>query len=81
MPEIVIKYKNPKTLQALKDFAKYFDFVISSNKNGKEEALSIRGVTILPGDSSIDTSELLDIFSNKNIDAKALRTEAWQRRK
>jgi len=81
MPEIVIKYKNPKTLQALKDFAKYFDFVISSKKNMKEEEFSIRGVTILPGDSSIDTSELVDIFSNKNIDAKTLRSEAWQRRK
>ncbi len=81
MPEIIIKYKNPKTLQALKDFAKYFDYVISSIKPGKEEESFIKGVTVIPGDSSIDTSDLENIFSNKNINAKTLRSEAWQRRK
>ena len=33
------------------------------------------------GDSSIDISELSDIFTGKNIDAKKLRKEAWQRNK
>lgn len=28
MPELLIKYKNPKVKQALKDFSKYLDFSI-----------------------------------------------------
>lgn len=81
MPEIIIKYKNAKTLQILRDFAKYFDFVISSKKTKKAEEFSIRGVTVVSGDSSIDISGLEEIFTNKNIDAKVLRSEAWQRKK
>ena len=81
MPEIVIRYKNPKTLQALKDLAKYFDFVISYMQPAKKAESSISGVTVVPGDSSIDTSELENIFTNRNFDAKTLRSEAWQRKK
>ena len=31
MPQLTIKYKTLNTLNALKDFAKYFDFEISEN--------------------------------------------------
>lgn len=83
MPEIIIKYKSNKTLAALQDLAKYFDFVISSSgidkKNRKQ--ITLNGVPLLPADSSIDTSDLGDIFTNKNIDPKQLRDEAWQRKK
>jgi hypothetical protein len=82
MPELIIKYKNKKTLEALKDFAKYFEFsvvtpqVISKGKTSKSKA-----VKIIPADSTIDTSELETIFSNKNLDAKQLREDAWLRNK
>ena len=90
MPEITIKYTSPKTLEALKALSKYFDFAISRPKsnisgNKKNEPsgniFTINGVTIVRGDSSIDISEMSDVFTGKNIDAKQLRNSAWQRNK
>ncbi len=83
MPEIIVKYKNKRTLEALRDFAKYFDYVISSSntKAKKNKPMNLNGITIIPADSSIDTSDLSDIFTNKNIDPEKLRNEAWQRKK
>ncbi len=83
MPEIIVKYKNKRTLEALRDFAKYFDYEISERDSleKKEKKVGLKGVTIIPGDSSIDTSELTEIFTGKNINAMELRNEAWQRRK
>jgi hypothetical protein len=73
MPELIIKYKSKKTLDALLDFAKYFDFSIILPSKSKEKITKINGVSIIPADNSIDTSELESIFSAKNIDAKELR--------
>lgn len=81
MPELIIKYKSKKTLEALMDFAKYFDFSITLRSQTKDKTSKINGVSIIPADSSIDTSDLESIFSAKKIDAKKLRKEAWQRTK
>ena len=82
MPELIIKYKNKKTLEVLKDFSKYFDFsVVIPQIITKEKASGSNGVKIIPADKTIDTSELETIFSNKNLDAKQLRNEAWLRNK
>jgi hypothetical protein len=80
MPELVIKYKDKRTLEALMDFSKYFDFsVVNPPKVPKTNVSSINGVTIIPADSSVDTSELETIFSGKHLDAKKIRNDAWQR--
>jgi len=80
MPELIIKYKSKRTLKALMDFSKYFDFsVVVPSKSSKENSLTINGVTVIPADNSIDISELETIFSNRNINAKQLRQDAWQR--
>jgi len=82
MPELVIKYKDKRTLNALIDFAKYFNFSISIPKTNKpKDSFLINGVSILQGDSSIDTSELESIFSSRNIDSKILREQSWLRKK
>jgi hypothetical protein len=81
MPELIIKYKSKKTLDALLDFAKYFNFSVILPSKSKEQITKINGVSVIPADSSIDTSELESIFSAKNIDAKVLRQKAWQRTK
>ena len=82
MPEIIVKYKNKRTLEALQDFAKYFDYEISLHESGKnEKQTTLNGVTIISGDSSVDTSELTRIFTGKNINALELRKAAWQRTK
>ena len=82
MPEIIVKYKNKKTLEALNDFAKYFDFEILLERSKKKNNQKIlNGITVIPGDSSIDTNDLSNIFSGKNIDPLALRKKAWRRKK
>lgn len=78
MPEVVIKYKTPKTLRALKDFAKYFDFTISPAL--KDETLKLNGVTIISGQKSSKLFKVNQIFSGKNINAKDLRKKAWERK-
>lgn len=83
MPEIIVKYKNKKTLQALRDFAKYFDYVISlpDSEEKKNRQISLNGVTIITADSSVDISDIGNIFTGKNINPEQLRNEAWQRKK
>ncbi len=76
MPEVVIKYKKPEALKVLKVLAKYLDFEISTNKS---KSVLINGVAIIPGDKTLFISELQDVFTGTNIDAKKLRKEAWKR--
>ena len=83
MKEVTIRYDNPKTLQLLKAIAKYFDFSISSVRRSeirKSKKLKyINGVPYIPGNTAIDISELFELYTGKNIDARELRTNAWQR--
>lgn len=81
MPEIIVKYKSSRTLAALRDFAKYFDYEISTPEKNKKDQITLNGVTIIPADSSVDASKLSNIFTGKNINSKQLRDEAWQRKK
>ena len=83
MPEIIVKYKSQRTLEALMDFAKYFDFKIVAKKptEKKINQNTLNGITIIPADSSVNTSELTDIFTGKGIRAAKLRNDGWQRRK
>ena len=80
MPELVIKYKNKKTLEALLAFSRFFDFsVIQPKKAKSENAFQVNGVTLLAADKSVDIKELDAIFSGKNIDSRKLRENAWRR--
>lgn len=82
MPEIILKYKNKKTLEVLKDLAKYFDYVISTpGSKEKKKQKSWNGITIIPADNSVNASDLADVFTGKNINPEKLRNEAWQRTK
>jgi len=77
MPEVTIKYKTEKSLQALKDISKYFDFEVktSPSKKAKENVIvKGKGVT----DETI--RELRKVFSNSKMDPKALR-KSWRRSK
>jgi hypothetical protein len=80
MPQITITYEKPKTLQALTDFAKYFDFTIEKLIENKSSTVSKKKLNIVPGNKNIDISELSKLFTEKNIAAKQLRTELWQRK-
>ena len=75
MPEVVIKYKKPETLKILKGLAKYFDFKVSETKNAE----SLRDI-LIKGDKNLSITELEEIFTGSNIDAKKLRQEAWKRK-
>lgn len=75
MPEVIITYKKPETLKILKGLAKYFDFKI-----GKNEPAKLKELTIIPGDVNVKPEDLSDIFSDRSLDAKQLRQQAWQRK-
>ena len=82
MPELIIKYKNKRALDALIDFSRYFDFsIIMPSKKTKREVIEINGVTVLTADSTINTSELESVFSSGDVDAKKIRETTWQRSK
>lgn len=83
MPRVVIQYKHKKTLQALQDIAKYFDYRVSPSQSEDqlEERTQINGVTIVPANSSVDISDMSRFFTGKNINPELLRTEQWQRKK
>lgn len=85
MPEITIKYTNSKTLKVLKALSEYLDFSLAKpEKKGNQELseglIYINGVPVIPGDKSIDISDMGEIMSRNNMDAKKLR-QSWQRNK
>jgi hypothetical protein len=65
-------------LKLLKSLAKYLDFKVDSANKTKRPNLDD---ILIPGDQSIDISELEDAFKGSNIDAKKLREDAWKRAK
>ncbi|MEX8548500.1 MAG: hypothetical protein V5804_12935 [Mucilaginibacter sp.] len=108
MPEVIIKYEDPKTLKVLEDLSKTMNFeietfneenterqkaidaiAVQADKNAdisqsvspnqkSEKEYSINGVTMIAGDPSVDITELIEVFTGLNLDAKKLR-EAWKR--
>lgn len=78
MPELVIKYKSKKTLEALKSISKYFDFSIIENEASPSKTMSVHNVTVLKGVGKLNNQEMEDIFTKANLDARILREEAWK---
>jgi len=82
MPEVTIKYSSSRTLKVLRALSKYLDFIISKPEKKKKEAfIYINGVPTIPGNRSIDISDMGEIISRNKMDAKKLRKEAWQRKR
>lgn len=82
MKEVTIKYKSNKTLEALKDLGKYLGFSVSEKTVSKrKEEIKINGVTMVPGDESIDISELHEVFTGKGLNATQLRSSGWERKR
>ena len=82
MHEVVIKYKNQKTLKALTALGEYLGFTIANpERTEKEEVYHINGIPVESGDPKIDMQDLTTIFTAEDIDAKTLRESAWQRKR
>lgn len=82
MPEVIVRYKRKKTLAALQALASFFDYEISlPEPKTPEKQMRLNGVTLLPADSTIDTTELTAVFTGRNIEPATLRSKAWQRKK
>ncbi|MDR6782718.1 hypothetical protein ABIE26_000795 [Pedobacter africanus] len=82
MKEVTIKYKSNKTLEALKDLGKYLGFsVCEKTVSKRKEEIKINGVTMVPGDESIDISELHEVFTGKGLNATQLRSSGWERKR
>ncbi len=81
MKEVVIKYKSNKALEALRDLGKYLGFSISDTPIYKADPQpSINGVAVIPGDQTVDFSELKNVLTGKGLNANELRKSGWQRR-
>ena len=80
MPEVVIKYKNEKTLDALKGLAKYFDFVVEKPKSKKIAKTSRKTDLPITFAEMPDITALAGIWSGKDISQKELRKKAWGNR-
>jgi len=82
MHEVVIKYKNQKTLKALTALGEYLGFSIADpEKEEKKEVYHINGIPVESGDPKINMQDLITIFTDEYINAKTLRESAWQRKK
>lgn len=76
MPELIIKYKGEKTLKALHDMAKVFDFTIEKQAKG---ILPDNKRTDLPITfaKDPDVTALAGIWEGRSINLEELRKEAW----
>lgn len=82
MLEVTIIYSSPKTLKVLKALSELLDFKLTKSEKVKGQSLDI--ITIpsrIPGDKTVDISDMSDVFSRSKMDAKKLRKEAWGRKK
>lgn len=81
MPEVIIKYENPETLKVLEDLSKTMNFEIeTSNEEDVERQKAIAAITV-PADKEADITQLFQVFTGKNLDAKKLRKELWRTKK
>ena len=80
MPEVTIKYKSAKSLEALKDFSKYFDFEITMPRTPKTDKDKENVVINGNGVTTETLKDLTALFSATDMDAKKLR-KSWKRNK
>ena len=81
MPEVIIKYTHPKTLKALLALSELLDFTISKPAEKKNaDFIYINDVPIIPGNRSIDISDMHEIIGRNKMNAKAIR-QSWKRNK
>jgi hypothetical protein len=78
MPEVKIRYKNARTLKALRGIAKYFDFELEEDIKSvsKKRAASIP----ISYARNPDFKALAGIWKDKNITLDELRQKGWGER-
>ncbi len=82
MHEVVVKYKNRKTLKALAALGEYLGFTIANlEKKETKDVYHINGIPVESGDPKVDMKGLTTVFTAQDIDAKTLRESVWQRKK
>lgn len=81
MPEVIVRYKTEKTLQALRDFAKYFDIIIEPLNTKKSEKQN-PPTTDLPVRvaKKPDANALSGIWKDHPLTIEDLRNKAWGER-
>ena len=81
MQEVIVRFKNRRTLKVLNILSKYLGFKISvAKKQEKSSVYYINGIPVERGDSKIDLEGLNAIFTDQTFDAKHLRESVWQRK-
>lgn len=81
MPEVIISYEKPETLKVLEALAEplAFEIVISELEDVSRQK-AVDAITV-PADKETDLSQLFEVFTGKNLDAKKLRQEMWRTKK
>lgn len=88
MPEVIVRYKNRKALDALIGISRYLDLsVIFPEKKKAAVADSpkvdttedVNGVTLVLPAEEADWEGMRKIFTGKDLDAAKIRHEAWKR--
>jgi hypothetical protein len=80
MPEVIIKYKNAKALEALRDFAKYFDIIVEQPKLEKQAKQNIDPALPIVFAKKPDVTALAGIWKGRDISLADLRKNAWGHR-
>jgi hypothetical protein len=78
MPEIKIRYKRQRTLQALKDFARYFDYSIVNEREAGNNSYMIGNVSVIVPSAKSDARKLKGLFSDSNLSLKEIRKKVWR---
>ena len=82
MPELLITYRKKRTLNALRDFAKYLDYKISENikidTSSKVEYL--KGIPIIQAKQNADAKKLKGAFNGRKITLADLRKRVWRKK-
>ncbi len=81
MPEVIIKYEKLETLKVLEGLAESLNFEITNlDAITLKRKKALEEITV-PANKEADLSQLFEVFTGKNLDAKTLREQLWRTKK
>jgi molecular chaperone GrpE (heat shock protein) len=79
MKELRIKYKDQKSLEDLLKMLDKLGIAYDFPDLEKNEMVNINGVTMIKGKGTLIFNEMMEEFTNLNLDPVTLRKNSWQR--
>lgn len=80
MPEVTIEYKKKRTLNALREFAKYLDYRVVEEKDKQQKSgiFYVGNVPVVLSAQSKSAAKLKGAFTGKNISLTEIRKQVWR---